>query len=52
MISVVRLVTIHPVLTHFTIGGLPLIIIAYTVAVWLRSPLWTRQLIAENQKSS
>jgi uncharacterized membrane protein len=41
MLPVVRLVTIHPVLTHFTIGGLPLIIIAYTVAVWLRSPLWT-----------
>ncbi len=41
MIPVVRLVTIHPVLTHFTIGGLPLIVIAYTVAVWRRSPSWT-----------
>lgn len=41
MISIVRLVTIHPVLTHFTIGGLPLIVIAYAIAVWMRSPLWT-----------
>lgn len=41
MLSVVRLATIHPALTHFTIGGLPLIVIAYAIAVWRRSPSWT-----------
>ncbi|MFI5288686.1 MAG: DUF2231 domain-containing protein [Polyangia bacterium] len=41
MLTVVRLVTIHPVLTHFTIGGLPLIVIGYAIAVWRRSPAWT-----------
>jgi len=41
MFHVVRLATIHPALTHFTIGGLPLIVIAYAIAVWRRSPAWT-----------
>ncbi|MEO6954882.1 MAG: DUF2231 domain-containing protein [Polyangia bacterium] len=27
-------------LVHFTIGGLPLIVIAYTLALWYRRPLW------------
>ena len=41
MFHVVRLATIHPALTHFTIGGLPLIVIAYAIAAWRRSPAWT-----------
>ena len=41
MFHVVRLATIHPALAHFTIGGLPLIVIAYAMAVWRRSPAWT-----------
>ncbi|MCU1280935.1 MAG: hypothetical protein JWM53_4481 [bacterium] len=41
MFHVVRLATIHPALAHFTIGGLPLIVIAYALAVWRRSSAWT-----------
>src|SRR5262245_6584326 len=41
MLHVVRWATIHPALAHFTIGGLPLIVIGYAVAVWRRSPAWT-----------
>ena len=41
MVHVVRLATVHPALAHFTIGGLPLIVIAYAIAVWRRSPTWT-----------
>jgi hypothetical protein len=41
MFHVVRWATVHPALAHFTIGGLPLIVIAYTVAMWRRSPAWT-----------
>ncbi|HXU74573.1 MAG TPA: DUF2231 domain-containing protein [Polyangia bacterium] len=41
MLHVVRLATVHPALAHFTIGGLPLIVIAYGIAVWRRSPAWT-----------
>jgi uncharacterized membrane protein len=41
MFHVVRLATIHPALAHFTIGGLPLIVAAYAIAVWRRSPAWT-----------
>jgi len=41
MFHVVRLATIHPALAHFTIGGLPLIIIAYALAMWRRSSAWT-----------
>jgi uncharacterized membrane protein/cytochrome c556 len=37
----VRLATIHPALVHFTIGGLPTIVIAYAIALWRRSPGWT-----------
>ncbi|MDB4964926.1 MAG: hypothetical protein JWN44_615 [Myxococcales bacterium] len=41
MFHVLRLATVHPALAHFTIGGLPLIVIAYAVAVWRRSTAWT-----------
>jgi uncharacterized membrane protein len=41
MLHVVRLATIHPLLAHFTIGGLPLVVVAYALAVWRRSPAWT-----------
>ena len=41
MLHVVRLATVHPALAHFTVGGLPLIVIAYAIAVWRRSPAWT-----------
>ena len=41
MLHVVRLATVHPLLAHFTIGGLPLILIAYALSVWRRSPAWT-----------
>lgn len=41
MFHVVRWVTVHPALAHFTIGGLPLIVIGYAIAVWRRSPAWT-----------
>jgi hypothetical protein len=41
MFQVVRLATIHPALAHFTIGGLPLIVVAYAIAVWRRSSAWT-----------
>jgi uncharacterized membrane protein len=37
----VHLGTIHPALAHFTIGGLPLIVIAYALAVKRRSAEWT-----------
>lgn len=41
MFHVVRLGTIHPALAHFTIGGLPLVVLAYAVAARRRSPAWT-----------
>jgi hypothetical protein len=41
MFHVVRLATIHPLLAHFTLGGLPLVLVAYFVAVRRRSPAWT-----------
>lgn len=41
MLHVARLATVHPALAHFTIGGLPLIVIAYGIAVWRRSLAWT-----------
>jgi uncharacterized membrane protein len=41
MLHLVRLSTIHPALVHFTIGGLPLMVIAYAIAVRRRSPAWT-----------
>src|SRR5438067_373935 len=41
MIQLVRLVTVHPALVHFTLGAIPLLVIAYAVAAWRRSPGWT-----------
>ncbi len=41
MSHVVRLATVHPALAHFTVGGLPLIVVAYAIAVARRSPAWT-----------
>jgi uncharacterized membrane protein len=41
MFHVVRLATIHPALAHFTIGGLPLILLGYAMALWRRSAAWT-----------
>jgi hypothetical protein len=41
MFHIVRWETLHPMLAHFTIGGLPLILIAYAIAVARRSPAWT-----------
>jgi uncharacterized membrane protein len=41
MLHVVRLATVHPALVHFTIGALPIIVIAYAVAAWRRSEAWT-----------
>src|SRR5207302_5671801 len=41
MFHLVRIETIHPALAHFTVGGLPLIVVAYAIAVWRRSPAWT-----------
>src|SRR5262249_53446950 len=35
-----RLVTLHPALVHFTIGLLPIIVIAYVVAAWRGSERW------------
>src|SRR5579883_555912 len=40
-LSVLRLVTVHPSLVHFTIGALPLLLLAYAVAAWRRSERWT-----------
>jgi uncharacterized membrane protein len=42
MDPMVRWVTIHPLLAHFTIGGLPLIVIGYGLGWWRRSLAWTR----------
>lgn len=39
--SLIRLVTVHPALVHFTIGALPLIVLAYLLAAVRRSPRWT-----------
>jgi len=41
MVHLVRLGTVHPLLAHFTIGGLPLILIGYVLGWWRRSPAWT-----------
>jgi hypothetical protein len=41
MFHVIRVATIHPLLAHFTLGGLPLMIVAYFVAATRRSPAWT-----------
>lgn len=36
-----RLVTVHPILVHFTIGLIPLMLAAYLLARWLDSERWT-----------
>jgi uncharacterized membrane protein len=41
MIPIIRLVTVHPVLVHFTIGILPVIVFAYAAAVWFKSERWS-----------
>lgn len=41
MLEGVRLVTLHPALVHFTLGGLPIIVLAYVMAAWRRSERWT-----------
>lgn len=41
MFPIMRLATVHPLLAHFTLGGLPLIVVAYAMAAWRRSPSWT-----------
>jgi uncharacterized membrane protein len=41
VLEIIRLVTVHPALVHFTIGALPIIVVAYGVASWTRSEKWT-----------
>ncbi|MGH9825455.1 MAG: DUF2231 domain-containing protein, partial [Blastocatellia bacterium] len=41
MITAIRLVTVHPVFVHFTIGILPVMLFAYAMALWLKSERWT-----------
>ena len=41
MLEFARLVTVHPALVHFTIGALPIVIVAYAMAAVRRSPAWT-----------
>ena len=41
MINVIRLVTVHPFLVHFTIGILPVMVLGYAAAVWLKSERWS-----------
>lgn len=36
-----RLVTVHPILTHFTIGVIPILVLAYAMAYLRRSEKWT-----------
>lgn len=36
-----RLVTVHPALTHVTVGMLPILVVAYAVAAATRSAKWT-----------
>jgi uncharacterized membrane protein len=38
--DILRLVTIHPILVHLTLGGIPLMLIAYYFAARTRSPQW------------
>src|SRR5689334_2548968 len=40
-IEIVRLVTLHPALVHFALGGLPIMLVAYLLARWRRSERWT-----------
>lgn len=39
-ITLVRLTTVHPALVHFALGTLPLLVLAYGVALWRRSEQW------------
>jgi hypothetical protein len=41
MIEVVRLMTVHPALVHFTIGALPVIVLGYAIAARRQSERWT-----------
>jgi len=41
VINVIRLVTVHPFLVHFTIGILPVMVLGYAAAVWLKSERWS-----------
>ncbi len=38
--DILRLVTVHPILVHVTLGGIPLMLLAYAVAARIRSPAW------------
>ncbi len=40
-VSVARLVTVHPALVHFTVGAMPLLVLAYAVAAARRSARWS-----------
>jgi uncharacterized membrane protein len=39
-IEFLRLVTVHPAVVHFALGGLPITVVAYLVARWRRSERW------------
>lgn len=39
--ELIRLTTVHPALVHFSIGALPVILLAYGLARWRRSERWT-----------
>lgn len=41
MIEIIRLVTVHPLLVHFTIGILPVMVFAYAAALWVESERWS-----------
>lgn len=38
--EVIRLVTIHPLLAHFAIGGLPFVLLGYGLGLRRRNPAW------------
>jgi hypothetical protein len=40
MISPIRWVTVHPALVHFTVGAVPVILVAYALAAARRSERW------------
>jgi uncharacterized membrane protein len=40
-VSGLRLVTVHPILVHVTLGMLPFVVVAYVVAAAARSERWT-----------
>ena len=41
MLSLVRLTTIHPILVHFTIGALPVMLLAYAIGAFKHDERWT-----------